>query len=198
MSPIDHPSPPTAAPTASPAHPRRRGRSAPTSCLTAAALALASCGGPPDVPRDTEPLLQTSALRYTLERDELGFRATIPYAFRNDTGGPVHLPNCGGDVRPLLQVQRGDAWFDAWEPFRETCQDPPVTIAAGDVFTDTLRLFGAPAGSNLVPAFAFEEVEGVYRLLWNQAVTRHDGGAPDPKALLPIEQRTSNRFVLER
>lgn len=164
----------------------------------AAALLLAGCGTPPEVTRDTDRLIQTSELRYTLSRDELGFRATIPFTFHNATGAPVYLPNCGGDVRPLLQVQRNGAWFEAWIPFRERCTSEPVVVPPGGTLADTLRIFGAPAGSNLVPAFTFEEVEGVYRLLWNQAVSRHAGGAVDPEALLPLASRVSNRFVLTR
>ncbi len=157
-----------------------------------------ACAGPREPPRDPGALLQTSALRYELRRDELGWRVTIPYTFRNDTGGPVYLPNCGGDIRPLLQVERNGAWFDAWRPFTERCQSPPVVILAGDTLADTLRVFGAPAGSNLVPAFAFEDVEGVYRLLWYQAVSSTEEGAADPDAPLPLAERISNRFLLER
>lgn len=175
---------------------RRRGSAASAALL--AALAVASCDAAPEVQRDPEPLIQTSELRYTLTSDELGFRTTIPYTFRNTTGGPVYLPNCEGDVRPILQVELRGAWFDAWEPFRIRCVHAPVVIGPGEVFEDTLHFFGAPAGSNLVPAFAFAEVQGVYRLLWTQAVTRHEEGRVDPTALLPLEQRTSNRFVLER
>lgn len=162
------------------------------------AMAALACGGPREPARDADALLQTSSLRYELHREELGWRVTVPYTFRNDTGGPVYLPNCEGDIRPLLQVERNGAWFDAWRPFTVKCQSPPVAIPAGDTLADTLRVFGAPAGSNLVPAFAFEDVEGVYRLLWYQAVSSADEGVVDPDALLPLPQRVSNRFLLER
>ena len=166
--------------------------------LSALLLAVAACGAPPDLPRDAEPLLQTSALRYELTRDDLGYRTTLIYTFRNDTGAPVYLPNCQGDIRPVLQVQHRGAWFDAWTPFRTACVSDAVVIGAGDSLTDTVAVFGAPAGSNVVPAFAFEDVEGVYRLLWDRALTRYDGVTVDPTALLPLSQRVSNRFVLVR
>jgi len=162
------------------------------------ALVGAACAGPPEPTRDADALLQTSALRYELRREDLGWRVTIPYTFRNDTGGPVYLPNCDGDIRPLLQVERNGAWFDAWRPFTVKCQSPPVVVLAGDTLADTLRVFGAPAGSNLVPAFTFEDVQGVYRLLWYQAASSADSAVVDPDALLPLRQRISNRFLLER
>ena len=161
-------------------------------------LVAAACGKPPTPERDGHALLQTSALRYELRRDELGYRATIPWTFHNETGDTVWLPNCEGDVRPLLQVERNGAWFDAWTPFSGACASPPVVLPPGDTLADTLRVFGAPAGSNLVPAFTFEEVEGVYRLLWHRAVSSWDGGPVDPASALPMTQRISNRFLLER
>jgi hypothetical protein len=148
--------------------------------------------------RDADALLQTSALRYALHRDELGYRTTIPWTFHNETGDTVWVPNCDGDVRPLLQVERDGAWFDAWTPFARPCASAPVVVPPGDSLADTLRVFGGPAGSNLVPAFAFEDVEGVYRLLWHRALSSWDGVAIDPAAALPVAQRVSNRFLLER
>lgn len=169
-----------------------------TATLALALLSASACGGVPDVPRDAEPLIQTSALRYVLTQDDLGYRTRLVYTFRNETGGPVYLPNCEGDVRPVLQVDRNGSWFDAWTPFRSTCESPAVVIGAGESRTDTLSLFAAPAGSNVVPTFVFPEVDGVYRLLWDRAVSRYEGGPLDPEALLPVAQRTSNRFVLTR
>ena len=168
--------------------------------LLACVLLAVACGAC-DVPapaRDVDALLQTSALRYTLRRDELGYRVSIPWTFHNVTGDTVWVPNCSGDVRPILQVERKGSWFDAWTPFGATCASPPVVVAPGDSLADTLRLFGAPAGSNLVPAFAFEEVDGMYRLLWQRAQSAWDGGPADPAVALPVAQRISNRFLLER
>jgi len=171
---------------------RRAGR-----FLLALVLLAVACETPPPE-RDAGALLQTSALRYTLRRDALGYRATIPWSFHNETGDTVWIPNCGGDVRPVLQVERKGAWFDAWTPFADPCASPPVMLPPGDSLADTLHVFGAPAGSNLVPAFAFEEVEGTYRLLWHRAVSSWDGDAVDPASALPLAQRISNRFLLER
>lgn len=160
-------------------------------------IAAAGCARA-ELQRDVEAPLQTSDLRYELRRDELGYRTTIPWTFLNATGDTVWVPNCNGDVRPLLQVDRNGAWFDAWTPFSETCAGEPLVVAPGASIADTLHVFGAPAGSNLVPAFAFEDVEGVYRLLWHRAVSSWNGGPVDPSSALPLNQRISNRFLLER
>lgn len=155
----------------------------------------AACSAPPSVERDPVPLIQTDALEYPLTRNEVGYRATIPYTFRNETGEAVVLPNCEGDVRPLLEVLRGGtSWFEAWKPYTVACESEAVVIAPGEIFTDTLHLFGTPPASNVLPTFLFPEVEGVYRLVWYQARAASDTSG----ALLPLEERVSNPFVLLR
>lgn len=156
----------------------------------------ASCGGVGDVQPDPDALIQTSELRYALERLDFGYATTIPYEFHNRTGGNVYLRNCGGDVRPLLQVRRDGRWVDAWHPFVESCEDMPLVVRPGRTYADTLRVVGAPPGSNVTPAFVFEDVEGVYRLLWFQAVREYDADQPDRSEALPLAQRVSNPFAL--
>lgn len=161
-------------------------------------VALAACSAPPQVERDPEPLLQTSELRYRVTKNRVGFAATIPFTYRNETGGAVYLANCDGDVRPMLQKQRNGKWFDAWEPFRTRCQSPPVVIQPGATFADTLDLMGAPPGSNVMPAFVFPEIEGVYRLVWFQAMESPPDSVGGAGARLEERYRVSNPFVLER
>lgn len=165
--------------------------------LSAAAL-LAACSPPPSVSRDPGPLLQTDTLAYRLTEDDVGYRTRIPFTFRNETGGPVYLANCEGDVRPLLEMDRGGIWFPAWEPYRTGCQSPPVIVPEGGTYRDTLSLRGARPESNVMPAFVFPDVEGVYRMVWFQAYATYDTVTGEPGALLPLEQRVSNAFVLVR
>lgn len=157
---------------------------------------FAACDSVPDVERDPAPLMQTSELRYPLERHDIGYSTQITYTFRNDTDADVHLENCRGDVRPLLQVRRDGRWVDAWRPLMRECESDPVVVEKGARLTDTLDVVGAPPGSNVSPTFVFEDVEGVYRLYWFQArLVRegdHAGDAPDPG----VPWRTSNPFVL--
>jgi hypothetical protein len=161
-------------------------------------LSTAACSGPPDVERDPAPLLQTSALRYTVERHDFGYSTTIPFTYRNETGVDVLVDHCDGDVRPLLQIRRGDRWVDQWYPFMDDCQGPPIRIAPGDVYSDTVRVIGAPPGSNVTPAFVFEDVEGVYRLYWFQAsLSDSDSVASgDAARAAALPWRVSNPFVL--
>lgn len=173
-------------------------------------LALAACSAPPSVERDPAPLIQTDALEYPLVRNDVGYRTSIPFTFRNLTGEAVHLPNCDGDVRPVLEMRRGTSWFEAWTPYRQECVSDPVVIPAGGTFTDTLEVFGAPPASNVLPIFTFPEIEGVYRLVWTQAMAPPAGteeeagdgteapGAGVQGTRLPLEQRVSNPFVLRR
>lgn len=159
---------------------------------------LAACHAPPRVERDPQPLLQTSELSYRVTRNRIGFAATIPYTFRNETGVAVHLRNCDGDTRPMLQKRRNGKWFDAWEPFLVRCESPPVVIEEGAVFSDTLHLVGAPPGSNVLPAFVFPEIEGVYRLVWFQALRASPDSTGGDAGRLEERYRVSNPFVLER
>lgn len=161
--------------------------------------AAAACRPTPTVERDPVPLLQTGALRYDLVRTEVGFSTRIAFHFRNETGEAVVLPNCNGDLAPMLQKERDGRWFDAWEPYRDRCESPPVVVGVGASLSDTFDVFGAPPGSNLLPAFVFPEVEGVYRLFWVQARPAVDStGAPDETRRLDMDQLVSNAFVLAR
>jgi hypothetical protein len=155
---------------------------------------LAGCGSVPDVERDPVPLTQTAELRYPIERHDFAYMARIPYEFRNHTGGDVRLADCREDVRPLLQVRRNGAWVDAWHPPPTSCDGPPLVVAPGGTFTDTLSVVGGPSGSNVTPTFIFEDVEGVYRLYWYQASlsdTLPEGASASGEAW-----RVSNPFVL--
>ncbi len=153
--------------------------------LLAAAGLAAACGDVPAVERDPSAPIQTSALRYELRTLDFGYAATIPWTFQNGTGHEVRVRNCRGDVRPSLQVRREGRWVDAWRPFGSACESPPLVIPPGGSYADTLEVVGAPPGSNVTPAFVFEDVAGVYRLVWDRA------------ADLPLEETVSNAFVLE-
>jgi hypothetical protein len=146
--------------------------------------------------RDPFPLLQTDSLAYAWVETEVGYRTSLSYTFRNETGGDVVLANCDGDLRPRLEVRRDGNWFFAWEPFGRSCISPPVVLAPGAVHVDSLTVVGALPGSNVLPAFVFPEVEGVYRLVWFRAYAEYDAGPPEVGSPLPLEQRISNAFVL--
>lgn len=159
-------------------------------------LGLAACGSIPDVERDPEPLTQTPALRYEIVRHDIAYTARVPYTFLNDTGVDVRLADCATDVRALLQVRRGDRWVEAWFPPEPRCEGPALIVAAGESYHDTLRVAGGPPGSNVTPAFIFEDVQGVYRLYWHQAAFEGDGSAVGDAARSDGPWRVSNPFVL--
>jgi len=163
---------------------------------TVAFLAVGACTGVPDVERDPEPLLQTAELRYDWTRHDVGYATEISFTYRNDTGRRLFLDQCGGDVRPLLQVQRSGRWVDAWHPLVRNCRDEPVVIEAGARWEGSVRVLGAPPGSNVTPNFVFEDVEGVYRLYWFQARLDEPAGADGPQAPVDDRWRVSNPFVI--
>ncbi|MDZ7779609.1 MAG: hypothetical protein U5R14_06670 [Gemmatimonadota bacterium] len=161
-----------------------------------ALLGTVACEPVPEVARDPDPLLQTSELRYRIERHDIGYSTQVVYTFRNDTGADVHLENCDGDIRPLLQVRREGRWVDAWRPLMRECASEPVVIERGARLTDTLEVVGAPPESNVSPSFVFEDVEGVYRLYWFQSRLVPEGESGGDASDPGIPWRTSNPFAL--
>ncbi|MEX2467273.1 MAG: hypothetical protein WD995_10205 [Gemmatimonadota bacterium] len=159
-------------------------------------VAMAGCGSVPDVERDPVPLTQTLELRYPVERHDIGYSAQVSYTFRNGTDAAIRLADCVDDVRPLLQLRRDGRWVDAWHPRLTPCDGPPLVVEPGASFGDTLNVVGGPPGSNITPAFIFEEIEGVYRLYWFQAALASDSAVEEAESDIDTDWRVSNPFVL--
>ena len=158
-------------------------------------LAAAACGSATDLPRDVEPLLQTESLEYELSSGSVGLRTEIPYSFENRTGDAVYLVNCNGDFALVLQRLEGDQWVTAWGPVLNDCLSPPIVIAEGEVWADTVHVWGAMAGTNSFPQFDVAEPAGIYRILWIDALSSFQDHLPfGPQ--IPEEYRISNRFFL--
>ena len=158
-----------------------------------------SCKSPLDVERDTEPLLQTERLQYKLGPDgRAGLMKTeIPYTFVNRTGVRIVRLNCNGRIPALLERKQGSKWVTGWIPVHNDCPGPPIVIEAGEVYRGTLHVWAAEFGSDTSPQFAFERVEGIYRIRWEDALRSE---FPDQEPLgeeLPLEVRISNSFVLK-
>jgi hypothetical protein len=70
-------------------------------------------------------------------------------------------------------------------------------IGPGAKYRDTLRVFAGTYGDKLHPQFQTEQVEGVYRLRWDQALSSFDPDRHPFGEELPLEFRVSNEFVLK-
>lgn len=60
-----------------------------------------------------------------------------------------------------------------------------------------LRVWGAPPGSRTVPAFSDEDPQGIYRLVWIDALSSFQDRLPFGDQI-PLQHRISNRFSLTR
>jgi hypothetical protein len=146
-----------------------------------------------DVLRDSGPLLQTEGVEFQVIHHAPGSReVTIPYSYSNLTGSKVLLANCNGDVSPRLEMKRGGRWVTAWVPVRLMCKSAPIEIMKGAVYRNTLHVYAASFGSNAGPQFAFEDVEGTYRLRWDEAYSERKS----EEETLPLKFRISNEFLL--
>jgi hypothetical protein len=122
-----------------------------------------------------------------------GMRVTIPFSYTNRTGSVVLLVNCNGHVPPSLEMKRGKQWVTAWVPVELLCLSAPIEIETGAVYRDTLFVVAAAFGSKGGPQFAFEEIEGTYRLRWNRASSQGNSTSKP----LPLRLRVSNEFFLK-
>lgn len=158
-------------------------------------LGIYACGSGTDLPRDVEPLLQTESLEYELSAGSIALSTEIPYSFENRTGGVVYLVNCNGHFALVLQRLEGEQWVTAWGPVLNDCLSPPIVIAQGEVFADTVHVWGALPGTNAYPRFDVAQPAGVYRILWVDALASFQDHLPfGPQ--VPEEYRISNRFFL--
>jgi hypothetical protein len=158
---------------------------------------LLACSSPFGVDRDGETLLQTEELEYRLRETLSGLRVEIPYTFSNRTGSRVYLVNCRGDVSPSLERKHGFQWVHGWASVKLMCLSSPVVIEPGAEYRDTLRVIAWRFGSNNGPRFETEEIEGVYRLRWDQALSSFDPNQYPFGEDIPLDSRVSNSFVLK-
>lgn len=162
------------------------------------AVAVSGCTSTLEpIERDEELLLQTDRLAYDLDRDDLGFETEIPYAFTNRTGAAVYLVNCGGAWALRLDRKVGNGWEQAWGPVIPSCLSPPIVIEAGEVFSDTLRVWGSRPGRDAHPQWDVADPSGTYRIVWVAALSSFEDRVPfGPQ--IPLEHRVSNAFHLKR
>ena len=166
------------------------------SSAVATILCLA-CGAPTGPASDAAALMVTGSASYQLIRGPReSVRTTIEYVYSNRTGQAVSIPNCNGDVTPLLEKFVDGAWVVAWDAPKNDCLSPPVTIEPGEQYRDAVRLRGYPPDGDVRPRFLVSSIEGEYRLVWPDAVWDYDDSGPPWGESLPLHQRVSNRFAL--
>jgi hypothetical protein len=141
------------------------------------------------------PELMRTVGEVTMRREGEWYRAVIPYTYTNRTGDSVYLTNCNGDVSPSLQRRVDGKWTGWWYPVMNECLSPPVVIAPGAVYRDSLGIMlgrqDREVYEQLVAARSLE-----VRLDWQQALTSFSAEKYPFGPQLPLEQRVSNAFTL--
>jgi hypothetical protein len=166
--------------------------------LAAAGLLVAGCESPSEVPDpDGEPLMRTEASVYRLAERGVLLEVDIPFVYENRTGGAVYLVNCNGFVPPYLERKVDGKWRLEWGPGENGCLSPPVIIAAGQSYADTLGVHAPVFGSNAQPQFRGPDIDGIYRLRWDRALSSFDPNRQPFGRELPLELRVSNTFELK-
>jgi hypothetical protein len=183
-------------------------RIAPLACLV-----VAACTAPPVAPldhdvhadsalgrtieRDASAPVQTDSLVYHL--DDAGgdaYAVDIPFRYLNDTGRTVSIVNCRGGLAIMLEKRGPDGWTVFYRSALLMCLSPPIQIPAGAVYRDTARIYGVLPGRNAEPAFASDDLDGEYRLVWGNLVHGYDPDRPGfGDAIGPLR---SNPFLLVR
>ena len=161
----------------------------------ALAVLVAGCASvlePPE--RDEDRPLQTDRLTYEIRRENDELRAEIPFTYTNRTGKTVfvELPGTPAGSRKLVDGE----WQLAWAAVTMSCLSPPIVIEPGETYKETLVVYAAEPGTRKAPTFEVAEIEGIYRLVWHGLVHDYDQNRANFGDPLPLEERTSNAFVL--
>lgn len=154
------------------------------------------CGQTVEPVRTGAEAVQTDRAQYRLRQEGIGFKTQIPFSFRNPLPDTVYMFNCGGALDMSLEkkVQGGWEWF--WGPVLFECLSAPVVIPPGTRYQDTLEVFGVQPGRNAAPAFRTNDIEGTYRLVWNNLVLHYRDSGMTFGDSLALSLRRSNEFQL--
>jgi hypothetical protein len=129
--------------------------------------------------------------------DTVALQAAIPFVLTNHVVETLYIRHCRRQTRLTLEMLQPDGWMAVWSPDVRMCASPPILIAPGERYADTVRIIGFYPSSRAGPQFRTEQLSGVYRIVWHSiyADTATIGAWPRPHPI-PLRQRMSNRFTL--
>src|SRR5688572_20029191 len=81
--------------------------------------------------RDLSAPIQTDTIAYLLVRDGVGWRAEVPFEFRNTFSDTLFAINCNGALTVAVQHKDEAGWHPFWAPLTNGCFSPPITIPPG-------------------------------------------------------------------
>lgn len=143
--------------------------------------------------------IRTDRSAYTLKTTASAHRLSIGFTFTNPTGSRAYVPTCRTPHPPGLEKWQNGAWVRAYSPLVLQCLDPPLIIEAGATHRGTLDVRAGRAGTKQFPQFQVERIPGTYRLVWTVLGSwTPDGPEPGLGTPLPLQQRVSNSFRIDR
>lgn len=156
-------------------------------------LSLLACGDP------VSPQLaafQTNAPEYTLTATSIGYEGDVGFVFTNPNDSPAYIVNCNGATSVRLEKLVEGTWLAAWAPIIPLCLSPPIVVAGGAQYQGVVRVVDCSFRVTCAPKFTVSDIPGQYRLVWNQILTSFDDRKHPFGEPLPLEQRTSNTFMI--
>jgi hypothetical protein len=147
------------------------------------------------IERDTTAPVQTDSLvHHFIWQGGAVYAVDIPFRYRNDTGRKISIVNCHGGLSITLEKRVDGVWEVFYRPVLLMCLSPPIEIEAGEVFSTMAPIYGVLPGYNAGPAFASDDLDGEYRLVWTGLVHDYDpSGSGFGDAVGPL---ASNPFLL--
>lgn len=130
-----------------------------------------------------------------------GLTTEIPYSYRNESPRPIYVFLGCRYPPPSIEKKVGDSWKHAWRATTiNDCAVLPSGLVPGQSMDEIFRVTFYPLGSDVEPVlqFAFEEIEGTYRLKWEEdaVLTRYSENSETPSGPIDLSSRVSNEFTL--
>jgi len=139
----------------------------------------------------------TDSTAYSLRFDDPGWTTTIGFTYRAKAD-TVYIVNCNGAILMNLQKLESDRWTDAWYAEGDACLSPPIVVPPSGELKGKVVVWGAEFGVPSYNTFRVSEIDGEYRLVWNQPVHHYDARPGSLGDSIPMVERVSNPFTLER
>ncbi|MEP0547556.1 MAG: hypothetical protein ABJF88_11540 [Rhodothermales bacterium] len=117
---------------------------------------------------DADPArIRTDAEAYTARVADRIVELSLAFTYVNVSGRTAYLHGCGGPAPPSIEKRVGEEWVNVYNPVVALCQSPLTPVAPGDTYRYEFTPRAGLPGSNVVPEWDADGVEGTYRLVWS-------------------------------
>jgi hypothetical protein len=142
-------------------------------------------------------LFQSDSARYTMQRVGEISTARLVFTFSNRSGRAAAFVNCGGATSYAVERWTGRRWETVHRPAMFACLSARIVVPIGGTRAMPITILAMPARLLTYPGAGLnaEDVDGVYRIVWNDA-RRYEGTDDAGGTPLPLTSRVSNSFTL--